>query len=214
MQCFTVTVGEGVTRGIRLEIAKSGEASRSGINIGTHGLFLPVAQDWFDSMVDLDQKALAFPGLVVQPLTITHAAFHEEGIGVTDPSGKVEDLPRCSLVSRPDNELDRRALVYLTHAARDRVSYTGCYMSERLAKKQGSDHIKVVRDYPPLEEVIGIEFIAGAGGDAMFIMHPGSAFRVELPRGNNPSFVMYRLTSTGARPNLIMLEPRGRSQAA
>jgi hypothetical protein len=212
MRCFTLHVGEEVTQGIRIKVAEGTDTTCPGILVGGNkGPFLPVEQAWFDRMVERDQRALELPELIVPPLTIMHADFYEEGHGVTQPTGKVEELSKCSLVSRPGGEKDRRALVYLAQTPGIRASYTGCYKIESAVRRKDSEYIKVVRNYPNLEDVIGVEMIAEANGEALFIMHPGAAFRIAMPKNHDPSFIMYRLTPTGARPNLIRLEPKDKA---
>jgi len=214
MHCFTLAVGGEVTRGIHVRVAEGTGTTCPGILVGDNkGPFLPVEQAWFDRMVERDQRALELPELIVPPPTIMHADFYEEGQGITDPTGNVEDLSRCCLVSKPGGESDRRALVWMTKAPGLRATYTGCYKVESIAKR-GDSNIKVVRNYPNLEDVIGVEMIAEDSGSALFIMHPGAAFRIALPKNSYPSFLMYRLTPTGAKPNLIKLEPRDRDKVA
>jgi hypothetical protein len=205
MYCFTLVAGSEVERGIRIKNS-SVPASCPGVSVGDTETFLAVSQDWFDQMINLDQKALELPALKGKQLalpTLMNTEFTEEGL-VTQPTGHLKDLAKCCLVSRPGNDLDRRALVHLMRPQPQGYRATGCYKVESVSAR-GTGGLKVIRNYPPLDEVVGIEMVAEVAGGALFIMHPGAAFRVALPRGSEPPFVMYRLTPSGMRPNLIKL---------
>jgi len=219
MHCFTLVVGEEVTRCIHIGVAKNAETTCPGIAVGKAGQFLPMSQDWFDHMVMLDQRALELPelkGVQLVMAPIANAALHEEVIGTEERDGKLEQLVRCSLVSRPRDELDRRALVHLIQPSDIKAKYSGGYKVEHPTKRKGTEEIRIARSYPKLRDTAGIEVLAEDDGDAVFTMLPGAAFRIDAPKGvryempdapgSTAPFLMYRLSPTGRTPNLVRLK--------
>lgn len=204
MYCFTLNVGGDLSRGIRIEM--DGRTPCPGVYIGGEkdGVALPVAEEWFHQMVELDRLALELPELkdcdsLKLPL-IMNAGLEEKEIE--------EGASACKLVSRPGNEPDKRALVRVIPPDEVRIRHSGCYKMETF------DGRRVTRGFPKLRDVPGIELLAEVGGEAIFIMGPGAAFRIGMPRGASPKFHMFRLTSTGAKPRLIDITPADRSEAA
>lgn len=196
MHCYTLRIGGVPERGIQLSMTPGHPVPVVVVGPQENGAVVPVDKAWFDHWSNLQQMALQLPECKGRTLGLPKLAHCElEG----------ETLQNYKLVSRPGDEEDRRVLVRLMPPEGEKVRYTGSYKIESLNEQTN----RVVRSYPRLDDVVGIEHIAGYDeSEALIIMYPGAAFRVTRPRGSKPDFHMYKLTSSGSKPRIIDLTPR------
>lgn len=195
MFCFTLVIGEAPQKGLRISMEEERPVPVLTLG-GPTGITIPVEENWFKAMVDLDRRLLEIPELRSRtfglPLLLN-----------TDFEGDTAE--NTVLISRPGYEKDNRALVRLVPPEGEKVTYSGSYRIEQMDSRG-----RVVTRFPKLEDVVGIEVIATHESEALVILHPGAAFRA-VRRGKTHA---YRLLP---RPRIIEIQPtpgksRGRHQ--
>jgi hypothetical protein len=153
---------------------------------------IPIDQAWFDRIIELQKAARELPQLKGRALSLP-VLMHCELEGI-EPS-------KYELFERPGNEPDRRALVHLIPPEGAKVAYSGSY---KIEKEDGN---KIVAKYPRIDEVVGVEFIAGRPrGEILIIMHPGSSVRVVQTVLNDAHVFRYKLSGWG-EPKIIDTSP-------
>lgn len=206
MYCFTLNVGEQPSRGLHV---KADNQTASVFIGGDDGISLPTSRELFETMVKLDQQAMQLPQLkdttsLPLPLVCNADLVDKAKLEGTEQDDEVE---RPILVGKSSNDPDRRALVHVIPPEGVHVRYTGCYKREQFTG------VKVIRGYPSIQEVEGIELLSECNGELLLIMQPNASFRVSLPRGHDPNFFMYRLTMA-RRPRLVPTTPTTKREAA
>lgn len=195
MHCYTLPLGGAPTRGIALAMEPSDEVP--GVVIGQRdakdGAFIPIEAPWFERIKDLHRQASSLQEIRGKTLTLplmTHCEL--EGVGPSD----------FRLLSRPSREQDNRVLVKIVPPEGAKVRYTGCYRQETMSEQD-----KVVRSYPAIDKLVGVEHIAGRRGEILLVMYPASAIRAEV--GGGVAYV-YRLAGKKFEPRIIdTTRPRG-----
>lgn len=209
MYCFTLNVGGQPSRGLHVKA----DNQSAGVFIGGDtGITLPTSKELFETMVRLDEQALQLPHLkditnLPLPLVYNANLVDRATLEGTEPAPEDEDVERPVLVGRSSDDPDRRALVHVLPPEGVHVRYSGCYKREQFTGT------KVIRGYPSILEVEGIEVLAECNGEVLLIMQPNASFRVSLPRHHEPNFHMYRLTMA-KRPRLVPTTPTTRREAA
>lgn len=205
MHCYTLPLGGTPTRGIALAMEPSDEVP--GVVIGQRdakdGAFIPIEAPWFERIKDLHRQASSLQEIRGKTLTLP-LMTHCELIGgeVEEEGGKRKPL---QLVSRPSREQDNRVLVKIVPPEGVKVRYTGCYRQETMSEQD-----KVVRSYPAIDKLVGVEHIAGRRGEILLVMYPASAIRAEV--GGGVAYV-YRLAGKKFEPRIIdTTRPRGADQ--
>jgi hypothetical protein len=205
MRCYTLVIGGVPEEGIRLSMDPGDSVPGVVVGPREHGLVVPVDSAWFKTIVDLQQNALQLQECHGKSLglpLITHCEL--EGENLEDDG----DRKAFVLHSRSGRDKDRRVLIHLLPPEGERVRYTGCHKIESYDK----DTQKVTRQYPKLDDVVGIELIAGTHGEALIIMHPGASFRVTRSKSSHhPDFHLYMLIASRS-PKIKELIPSRHSR--
>lgn len=196
MYCYTLTVGDQPVVEDKIRISMREGLVTPVVYLGeeTDGdekteVFIPIAQEWFNKMIELDQLELQNPHYqnlpALPPLSILHADLGD----TKDNEGH--------LVSRPCNERDRRVLLLVQPPPDDdHVRYTGSYKKETFVDG------RVRQSFPRMDEVTGIDLLGEVAGKMLIIMHPGARFRVGRRKSHPTGWHMYQLSTSGSRPRL------------
>ena len=197
MYCYTLVIGGVPERGIQLSMIPG--AGLPGVVIGTgeDRVAIPVTQALFDSIVDVQQSALQLRECQGKELSLPWMSNCDVEGGSLDSSGKRKEFV---LVERAGNEQDKRALVHLVPAEDERVRYCGCHQIETINE---ATH-KVIRKWPKLEDIVGIEYLGGCHGEHLIIMYPGASFRAQRTGFQKSIRQTYMLSSSNSsRPRVI-----------
>ena len=199
MYCYTLALGKEPSRGIHIQM--DGRTPVPGVYIGNdkEGVTLPVSQKWFELMTELDHQVLDLPEMRGRSFglpTVLNADIEEIEEG--------DDI-MLQLVSRSGKEIDQRVLVHVIPPEGARVTYSGNYKVESLKDR------RVVRAYPRLDDVPGIEVLTQCGSELVLVMQPNAVFRAVLPKEFQNRYLSYRAAATGTKARLIDLHPRASS---
>ncbi len=189
MHCYTLPLGGTPIRGIELAMEPSDPVP--GVVIGQRdakdGAFIPIDAAWFATIQDLHRQASGLQECRGKTLTLPRMTHCElEGNSLQD----------FRLLSRPSREQDVRVLVKIVPPEGvTKVRYTGCYRQETMSEQD-----KVIRTYPAIDKLVGVEHIAGRRGEVLLVMYPASAIRAEV--GGGQAYV-YRLAGKKFEPRII-----------